>query len=93
MKQFSYDERCEDLAKHFLADDSPTEEQVRDLAQTIQDAVEGWFKFAKCKPGAADVECGAFVPGINANQAERCGQTALFIIHGKARCFDHRGEA
>jgi hypothetical protein len=39
----SYDTQSERLAEHFLSDHRHTPEQVADLAQTIQDAVEGWF--------------------------------------------------
>lgn len=38
-----YDEKCHDLATYFLPElqvDSPA---IKDLAQTIQDAVEDWF--------------------------------------------------
>ena len=45
MSEFSYDERCEDLAEHFLAgsEKPATEENKKELAQAIQDAVENWF--------------------------------------------------
>lgn len=36
-----YDVRCEDLARVYLPDGP--EEDVQDLAQTIQDAIEDWF--------------------------------------------------
>lgn len=41
--KYSYDEECEVLARHFLADQIPTDEMVRDLAQRLQEAVEEWF--------------------------------------------------
>lgn len=43
-RKYSYDEECERLARHFLADERHvTERAVRDLAQEIQDVVEGWL--------------------------------------------------
>lgn len=42
-RKYSYDEECERLARHFLADHIPTNEMVRDLAQRLQEAVEEWF--------------------------------------------------
>ncbi len=48
-----YDTSCEELARHFLGDDvyyaaKPTrgdfEASVSQLAQSIQDAIEGWFE-------------------------------------------------
>lgn len=42
--QYSYDSRCEELAEHFEDRSTPfTGEEKRELAQTIQDAVEDWF--------------------------------------------------
>jgi hypothetical protein len=41
-RERSYDEKCYELAKYFLADRSHTSEELADLAQTIQDAVENW---------------------------------------------------
>lgn len=41
-----YDGKCEDLARHFLAEDkeSPEKEgRVGELAQHIQDEVENWL--------------------------------------------------
>jgi len=43
----SYDTKCDELARAFLADEAtkePTEEDVTSLAQTIQDAIKDWFK-------------------------------------------------
>ena len=41
----SYDRKCEDLAWHFLFDENwdYRQEDLRDLAQTIQDSIEDWF--------------------------------------------------
>lgn len=44
----SYDTKCHDLAKEFLSDFAyPTEEgeeaAAKELAQVIQDAIEGWI--------------------------------------------------
>ena len=39
----SYDPACKDLAEHFLFPGAPSEEEIKDLAQCIQDAVELWF--------------------------------------------------
>jgi hypothetical protein len=47
--QYSYDPACEDLAEHFLRDGIVdgrsvlTEENKKELAQAIQDAVENWI--------------------------------------------------
>jgi hypothetical protein len=40
----NFDPRCEDLARLFLEDQGPdyTEEDVRSLARTIQEAIENW---------------------------------------------------
>ena len=53
-KQYSYDEECEVLARHFLSDLS-REDLSRDLAQTIQDKVEEWIdrEITRRAPGAA----------------------------------------
>lgn len=44
--EFSYDPRCEDLARVFL-DELPNgveaERSAQELAQTIQDAIENWL--------------------------------------------------
>jgi hypothetical protein len=50
-KQMSYDEQCKELAEHFLSDEpGATPEDAHDLAQTIQDAVEGWFTLREAPP-------------------------------------------
>jgi hypothetical protein len=42
--KYSYDEECEHLARHFLADEpSLSDAAVGDLAQAIQTCVEDWF--------------------------------------------------
>src|SRR4051794_9861937 len=43
--QGTYDRECDRLARHFLSDEltQPNEDEVRDLAQTIQQAVEDWW--------------------------------------------------
>ena len=44
---WSYDDKCEELARRFVADEElldATEDEVRDLAQTIQDALEDWLR-------------------------------------------------
>lgn len=43
MRRFAYDPECEDLARHFLAEDGFDKSELTDLAFTIQEAVEGWF--------------------------------------------------
>ena len=47
-KKYSYDKECEALADYFLADEAlrgnpKINENVKELAQAIQDAVEDWF--------------------------------------------------
>ena len=43
-KEYSYDQDCEDLARGFLEDDGTlTDERLKELAQTIQDAIENWL--------------------------------------------------
>lgn len=43
-KRFSVDPKSYDLAEHFLADKpNVTEDERRDLAQHIQDAIEDWL--------------------------------------------------
>lgn len=42
-RRLNYDDRCEDLARYFLPSSGWTEEEVKDLAQDIQDAVESWI--------------------------------------------------
>lgn len=50
-KPYCYDSRCEELAEHFLIDHgSYGREQVRELAQTIQDAIEAWLSLGEEKP-------------------------------------------
>lgn len=39
----SYDTKCEELAEHFLQDEEHDQNDVAELAQVIQDAVENWF--------------------------------------------------
>jgi len=42
--EFSYDEKCEELARYFLSDISHvTDEDVKRLSQTIQSAIEDWI--------------------------------------------------
>ena len=38
------DPKSFDLAEHFLQDEQHTEDQKWDLADVIQQAVEGWFQ-------------------------------------------------
>lgn len=46
----SYDQKCYDLAKDFLGDESPfTEAEVEQLAQDIQDAIESFLNFGRKK--------------------------------------------
>ena len=40
---FSYDAKCEDLARHFLADADDMDKRAAQLAQHIQESVEKWF--------------------------------------------------
>lgn len=42
-EKYSYDGRCFDLAEYFLTETVCTKEDREDLAQDIQDTVEGWF--------------------------------------------------
>jgi hypothetical protein len=42
-REYSYDVGCEDLATQFLSDYTHSTSDVANLAQTIQDAIEGWF--------------------------------------------------
>jgi hypothetical protein len=42
--RFSFDEKCGELAEHFLCDQAHTDEHVNKLAQTIQDAIEDWLR-------------------------------------------------
>jgi hypothetical protein len=43
-RRYSYDSKCEELAKHFLADHEPfSEAEKESLASTIQQAIENWF--------------------------------------------------
>jgi hypothetical protein len=48
----SYDIRCEDLARIFLDDgEGPyTTEQLAELSQTIQTAIEDWLRMNRDKP-------------------------------------------
>ena len=46
-REQSFDPKCYDLAKHFLSETS--DEILRRLAQTIQDAVEGFGYCEQCK--------------------------------------------
>jgi hypothetical protein len=43
----SYDPACEDLARHFIQDgaDIYTEDNVKALAQHIQEAIESWIAY------------------------------------------------
>lgn len=40
MSKYSYDQKCEELANYFLTDIAHNGEDVQDLAQIIQDAIE-----------------------------------------------------
>ena len=42
MKKILFDPECAALAKYFLKN-AATSENINSLAETIQDAVEGWF--------------------------------------------------
>ena len=43
-KKYSYDEKCDELARYFMSDgEDVPEEAIADLAQSIQDAIENWF--------------------------------------------------
>ena len=42
-----YDPRCEDLARHFLADEPELEGLVPVLAQEIQESIEIWIEEMK----------------------------------------------
>jgi hypothetical protein len=55
-RRFAYDPACEILARHFLHGAYPTD--VPDLAQTIQNAVEGWFAFRDDDRGLTCNDCG-----------------------------------
>ncbi len=47
-KAKAHDPECRSLAEHFLATEPPgalRESEARELAQTIQDAIEAWFDF------------------------------------------------
>lgn len=44
-KKYSYDPACEDLAERFLVD-MPERIDARDLAQAIQDTIEGFLSGA-----------------------------------------------
>lgn len=39
----SYDPKCEELARHFADGEDLSEDQIKDLADSIQEAVEAWF--------------------------------------------------
>jgi lauroyl/myristoyl acyltransferase len=39
-----YDPKCEELARHFLPDAPVPSEDIQNLAQTIQDAIEDWLQ-------------------------------------------------
>ena len=44
MSKRAYDTKCDELARYFMADgEIQPEEEIADLAQTIQDAIENWF--------------------------------------------------
>jgi hypothetical protein len=44
-KRYAFDDRCAELASYFLrADGSHTPERVAELAQEIQNAVEGYLE-------------------------------------------------
>lgn len=43
-KKYSYDMKCDDLARYFMSDgENAPEEEIASLAQAIQDAIENWF--------------------------------------------------
>ena len=50
-RTYSFDIKCLELADHFLTDDHPGTDVAADLAQHIQDAVEGWFYLRAQYPG------------------------------------------
>ena len=41
--RYSYDEKCEELARHFLPS-TIRDSLIKELAQHIQDGVEGWLQ-------------------------------------------------
>jgi len=85
----AYDERCTELARHFLSDfePKPAEDDVAILAQVIQDAAEAFLEDTKdmrdaprVAPAAAHVQC----------SVKGCENEASFIIDREAYCFTHR---
>lgn len=57
--KYSYDEECEQLARHFLADEpSISDAAIPDLAQAIQTCVEDWF-FSRAGDFEGDKESAA----------------------------------
>jgi hypothetical protein len=57
--KYSYDEECEHLARHFLAEESSlSNAAVPDLAQAIQTCIEDWF-FSRAGDFEGDEESAA----------------------------------
>jgi hypothetical protein len=42
-QQSSYDEKCEELARYFLEGEEVDENDIKELAQVIQDRIELWL--------------------------------------------------
>ena len=59
--RYSFDPRCRDLADYFALTSGWTDSERDDLAQTIQDAIEGWMfmheRDADPDPASANAEC------------------------------------
>ncbi len=41
--KWTFDEKCEDLAEHFLAKEPHSDRTLFELSQAIQDAIDFWF--------------------------------------------------
>lgn len=46
-KEYSYDEKCEELARYFLDEGAEiyTEDNIKELSQNIQNSIEDWLDY------------------------------------------------
>lgn len=81
----SYDSKCYELAEHFLSDtpELATERAKKELAQHIQDEIEGWLRYEASpkKPVSSRPECiFRYCP-----TAELCETECINFAHTKTK--------
>ena len=52
-RRWSFDDKCYELAEHFAQGESMSEDELKDLAQLIQDACEDYLRYRESQAEAA----------------------------------------